>query len=216
MSNIDEILNEKFGFTKNLPSNKQPNPSDMHDWVTERNGRGSYTAGGHPMEKYRDEVKAMLHALDTGDQSILERTIDFEALKRLAKKHGLKSNLSDAFVLIQEQIDDKRYDDAIDTWNSIQKEIPWWFLGMVGKNEPDNKGNVKELPEEEKEALTNLRDIMDKIQDVSGKEFKRASEGTPDKYKKTEAEKNLDSVRKKAGIKKTENLNKKPEEELGK
>lgn len=215
MSKLDEILNEKFGFTKNLPSNKQPNPADMHDWVTNRNGRGSYTAGGHPMEKYREEVKAMLHSLDTGDQAILERSIDFEALKRLAKKHGLKSTLSDAFVTIQNQIDEKRFDEAIESWNNIQKEIPWWFLGMVGKNEPDNAGNVKALPEEDKEALTNLRDVMDKIQDVSGKEFRRAAEGTPDKDKKTEAHKTLDKVRKKAGIKKTENLNKKPEE-LGK
>jgi hypothetical protein len=209
MSKIDQILNEKFGFTKNLPSNKQPNPADMHDWVTNRNGRGSYTAGGHPMEKYREEVKAMLHALDTGDQALLERAIDFEALKRLTKKHGLKSTLADGFNTIQASLDSKKYDEAIEAWNNVRKEIPWWFLGMVGKREPDNEGNVRELPEDEKEALTNLRDVMDQIKDVSGKEFKRAADGTPKQTQSTEAKKNLDKARKDAGIKKEEDLNKK-------
>lgn len=216
MSRIEEILNEKFGFTKNLPSNKQPNPADMHADVTERNGRGSYTAGGHPMEKYREQVKAMLHALDTGDQAILERAIDFEALRRLTKKHGLKSTMSDAFNTIESQLKSKDYDEAIATWNEIKKEIPWWFLGMVGKNEPKNDGNVRDLPEEDKEALVNLLDVMDTIKDVSGKEFKRANSNSPKQTKDTQAKKNLDKVRKDAKIDKTENLKKKPENEVGK
>lgn len=196
MSKIEEILNEKFGFTKNLPENKQPTPARMHDWVTDKNGKGSETPGGHPMEKYRQHIKALLGALDTEDESILENAIDWVALKRLAHKHGLKSTFTDAIDVIQAELDTKSPDmkKIKAEWEKVQADVPFWFLGAVGSNSPNK--DKKELADEDKAALTNLRDVMDKISEVSGKEFKRAAKGTPDASKKTGAEKTVDELRK--------------------
>jgi hypothetical protein len=79
-------------------------------------------------------------------------------------------------------------------WEKIQNDVPFWFLGAVGTNSPNK--DKKELEEEDKAALTNLRDIMDKIAEVSGKEFKRAAKGTPDDSKETDAEKTVKQLRK--------------------
>ena len=192
---IDEMLNEKFGFTKMLPSLQAPD-AQMHSFVTDRNGRGSATAGGHPMEEYRNHIKALLGALSTEDQGLLENAIDWNALKRLANKHGLKSTFTDALTVIQTEFETKKPDleKIKKEWETIQDTVPFWFLGMVGKDIPKN--TPKKLPEDEKEALTNLKDVMDKISQISGKEFKRASSNTPDDSKTTQAEKNIDKIKK--------------------
>lgn len=214
MSDFKELLNEKFGFTKNLPPNKQPTPARMHDDVTDRNGRGSYTSGGHPMEKYRNNLKVLLNALDTETESIVENTVDWERIKRLGKKYSLPNTFVNTVEEIQAEYDKKTPDIEIlkEKLEELKKDIPYWFLGRIGTDVPNDP---RELEEEDKESLTNLRDIMDKIKDVSGKEFKRANENSPT-YEKTEAHKTLDKFRSDRKIDKTEDINKKPENELGK
>jgi hypothetical protein len=211
---FEQLLNEKFGFTVDLPENKQPSPARMHDDVTTRNGKGSKTPGGHPMEKYREVVKAILGHIDTEGQAILENSIDWIALKRLANKHGLKSTFTDAIDFLEAESKKKKpnAEEMLKKWEETKKNVPYWFLGMVGKK--NEKGEKEELPEHDKKNITNLFDIMDKVREISGKEFERAAKGTP-KGEKTQAEKNLDKARKEHKIEKIEERNKKPENEVG-
>lgn len=214
MAKIDDILNEKFGFTKDLLPNKQPTPARMHDYVTDRNGRGSYTAGGHPMEKYRQYIKTMLNAVDTETESILENAVDWIALKRLANKHGLSKSIINSIDTIQLELENKSPDltKVVEEFEKIKNDIPYWFLGMAGTDYPNTP---RKLEEEEKEALTNLRDIMDKVSEVSGKEFERANKNGPVSTTDTNAKKVLDDFRSKRDVEKTENLDKKPDYETG-
>lgn len=215
---IEQILNEKFGYTKNLPPNDQPTKARMHDGPTDRNGRGSANAASHPMEKYREHVKAMLGALDTEQQSILENAVDWVALKRLANKHGLKSSFTDAVDVIKDQFDSKSPDKELikAKWDEIQGSVPFWFLGHVGKEENNENKSPKKLEDQDKKNIVNLFDVMNKIRETSGKEFRRTAKDTPKPAEKTEAHKNLDKARTSAKIDKVEDVSKKPETEVGK
>jgi hypothetical protein len=205
MSNIRTLIQEKFGYTKDLPP-----VNDMHNDVTE--GKKPQPSA-HPLEEFRKTIKLLMGATTTEEDGIIENAIDFSALHRLANKHAFAPAFINHLNTIQVEIkkDKKsRDEDAIKAaWDAIRKDIPYWFVGLL----PPKKG--EDLPEEDKKNITNLLKVMDKINSESEKAGKEAAKETEHADRKTEAKKNLDAARKSAGMDKEsgseKKLNKEPE-----
>lgn len=187
---IRKILQEKFGYTTNLPPLTR-----MHDDVTE--GKEPQPSA-HPLEKFRGTIKAILGATTTEQDGILENAIDFSALHRLANKHGFAPEIIKNFSVIELEIKKpkaKRDKDAIvNAWNAVKNKIPHWFMGLITPKD----GEV--LPDLDKKNITNLLTVMDKINKESEKAGKEAAKETEHAGRDTQAKKNLDKARKDAGI----------------
>lgn len=207
MSDIRKLIQEKFGFTKDLPS-----LSDMHKDAT---ADKEPVPAAHPLEKFRNVIKALMGSTTTEEDGILENAIDFTALQRLANKHGFGPSLLNSFNIIElemkKPVKGRDTDLINNTWNSVKKEIPFWFMGLIAPK----KG--EELEEFDKKNITNLLTVMDKINKVSEKAGKENAKDTGTNERKTEAKKNLDDAKKgngdalkDAGSEKK--LNKEPEE----
>jgi len=186
MANIRKVLREKFGFTTNLPDIK-----DMHDGPAEKTGRHGKGAAFQSVEKYREVIKTLMGHKTTEKAGKIEDIVDFAALTRLANKHGLAQNVMVPLGVIEVEIGKKGKLDrkaVIQAWTEVQKHIPFWFLGLLPHKE--------EMPEEDKKNLTNLLDLMDKINKNSEKEGKAAAKDTEHAGRDTAAKKNLDKARK--------------------
>lgn len=209
MSQIRKLIQEKFGYTTNLP-----NITDMHSDVTDRNGRGGENPAYLPVEEYRKVIKHLMGATTTEEDGIVEDALDFTALHRLANKHAFAPAFLSSLNTIQVEVTKpkaKRDREAIvKAWTEIKDSVPFWFLGLL----PNHKN--EELPEEDKKLLTNLRDMMDEFNKNGEKEGKAAAKDTEHAGRDSEAKKNLDKARKSAGIKDDagKDLSKKPENEV--
>lgn len=209
MSNIRKVIQEKFGFTTNLPPVKR-----MHDDVTERNGKGGKNPAYLPVEEFRKVVKALMGATTTEQDQEIENVVDFVALHRLANKHGFGPQFISHLNTIQVEIEKpkgKRDREAIMAeWKQIQKNVPFWFLGLLPHKEA--------MPEEDKKNLANLLDIMAEINKESEKAGKEAAKATEHAGRDTQAKKNLDKARKEHDVDtdaaSEKKLKKKPETEI--
>lgn len=210
MSDIRKLIQEKFGYTKDLPS-----LSKMHD---DANADKKVVPAAHPLEEFRNVIKALMGATTTEQDGILENAIDFTALHRLASKHGFSPKMLNSFNTIELEIKKpvkSRDSELINkTWNEVKKEIPFWFMGLL----TPKKG--EELEEFDKKNISNLLTVMEKINKESEKAGKEAAKDTEHQDRKTEAKKNLDAAKKDAGIENKEagsekKLNKEPEEVKG-
>lgn len=188
---IKQLIQEKFGYTKDLPP-----VSEMHNDVTD--GKKPQPSA-HPLEEFRKTIKLLMGATTTEEDGLLENAIDFTALHRLANKHAFAPAFISHLNTIQTEIkkDKKtRNDEAIlEAWNTIKKDIPYWFMGLL----PPKKDET--LEETDKKNITNLLKVMEKINDKSAKAGKELAKDTEHADRKTAAKKNLDDARKEAGIK---------------
>lgn len=186
MSDIRKLIQEKFGFTKDLPS-----LSDMHK---DADADKKPVPAAHPLEKFRNVIKALMGSTTTEEDGILENAIDFTALQRLANKHGFGPSLLNSFNIIELEMKKPvkgRDTDLINkTWDGVKKEIPFWFMGLIAPK----KG--EDIEEYDKKNITNLLTVMDKINKVSEKTGKEAAKETEVSDRKTEAKKNLDDAKK--------------------
>jgi hypothetical protein len=209
MSNIRKLMQEKFGYTTNLPS-----ISDMHKDVTDRNGRDGKNPAYLPVEEFRKVIKHLMGATTTEEDGQVEDALDFTALHRLANKHGFAPEFLKSLNTIQLEVAKPKAKrdrkTIIAEWEKIKDTVPFWFLGLL----PNHKN--EELPEEDKKLLTNLKDMMDEFNKNSEKEGKAAAKDTEHAGRDTEAKKNLDKARKDADIKDDagKDLGKKPENEV--
>lgn len=207
MSDIRKLIQEKFGYTKDLPS-----LSKMHD---DANADKKAVPAAHPLEEFRNVIKALMGATTTEQDGILENAIDFTALQRLANKHGFSKQLLNSFNIIELEIKKplkSRDSELINkTWSEVKKDIPFWFMGLL----TPKKG--EELEEFDKKNIANLLTVMDKINKESEKSGKEAAKNTEHQDRKTDAKKNLDAAKeisdKEAGSEKK--LKKEPEEVKG-
>jgi hypothetical protein len=187
MSKIRKVIQEKFGYTTNLPTN-----NEMHDDVTERNGKDGKNPAYLPVEEYRKVIKALMGHLSTEDEGKIEDTVDFTALHRLANKHGFAPLVMNHLNTIQVQLEKpsgKRDRKAIlAAWKEVQENIPFWFLGLLPHKE--------EMPESDKKNLANLLDIMAEINKVSAKVGKENAKDTEHAGRDTAAKKALNKARK--------------------
>lgn len=210
MSDIKTLIQEKFGYTKDIPP-----ISELHNDVTD--GKKPQPSA-HPLEEFRKVIKLLMGATTTEEDGLLENAIDFTSLHRLANKHGFAPTFISHLNTIQTEIkkDKKSRDDTIiiEAWNAIKKDIPYWFMGLLPPKKDES------LEETDKKNITNLLNVMDKINKKSEQAGKEAAKDTEHADRKTAAKKNLDAARKDAGISDKEagsekKLNKKPDEVQG-
>jgi hypothetical protein len=189
MANIRKVLQEKFGYTTNIPSNRELHAGPNEDKKTQ-------PAGWQPVEEYRKVIKALMNHLSTEDAGKLEDLVDFASLRRLANKHGIEREMLAHLNTIELEFDKPKakMDKAVvmAAWKEIQENVPFWFLGLLPHKE--------EMPEEDKKNLANLMEIMAEINKISKKAGEEAAKDTEHAGRDTAAKKNLDKARKKHDV----------------
>lgn len=183
-----KLLQEKFGYTADV--DKLAKDSDEPTKGKEPQ------KSAHPLEKYRNAIKHILGATTTEEDAKLEHSIDFDALIRLANKHGLSAQIIANLNNIKSEFDkpvSKQDEDAILAWwEEIKENIPYWFLGLLSVKEEQSK--------EHEDAVTSLLDVMAKFNKESEKAGKEFSKNTEHASTDTKARKALEKALKDAGI----------------
>jgi len=216
MTSTRKLIQEKFGFTSNLPNHN----NRMHDDVTVRNGKGSANPAYLPVEEFRKNIKLLMGATTTEEDENLKKALDFRMLRRLAKKYDV--GIEEDIDLLEKAFEKHDRNLISREWERIKDKMPFWFVGMLSANiragQQVNAGKEnEELPENDKAALVNLWDAMEAINDESDKHGKEWAKNTPRADRDTQAAKNLQKAKKDAGIpdKAPHDLDKKPENEIG-
>lgn len=210
-----KILQEKFGYTTNLPNDV----NRLHDDVTDRNGKGGKNPAYLPVEEFRKQIKLLMGATTTEEDANLKDALDFRMLHRLFEKYGM--NVKDDLDLLEKAFEKRDKNLISRAWTRISDKIPYWFLGMLtanmGPGDATKAGN-EELPENDKAALVNLLDIMKAVNDEAEKQGKESAKNTPKADRDTKAASNLKKSKSSAKIpdKAPHDLDDKPENELGK
>ena len=144
-----KLLQEKFGYTADLKT-------VVKDGYPVSSDKKEPQKSAHPMEKFRNVIKVILGATDTEQDTELERAIDFDALFRLATKHGLAPMVLTNLETIKTEINkpkSKRDKEVISTaWEGVKDNIPYWFLGVLPSKDDEKQ--------EDKELVTQLLDVM--------------------------------------------------------
>lgn len=184
MSKIRQLIQEKFGYTTNLP--KYPK---NHEDVTERNGRDGKNPAYKPVEAFRQVIKHLMGATNTEEEGKIENAIDFTALKRLANKYAFApafvSNLNVMQLEIEKPDGKKDREKIAKAWNEIKEKVPYWFLGLLPKKDGEP------LPEDDKKKLTNLMEIMAEFNKEGEKRHKEFAGDTEHAGREADARKNL-------------------------
>lgn len=186
---IRNLIKEKFGYTTDMKkvtsdgyptSGKEPQKS------------------AHPMEKFRNVIKAVLGATTTEQDGILENVVDFNSLFRLANKHGLApiiiNNLKELQVEIEKPKTKRDRDVILKLWTEIKDTIPYWFLGLLAVDEKE------EMAEDDKQNITKLLNYMTQFNKDSEKAGKENAKETEHAGRDTQAKENLNKARKDAKI----------------
>lgn len=194
-----QIIQEKFGFTSNLPNNTER----LHDDVTERNGKGGKNPAYLPVEQFRKQIKLLMGATTTEEDGVLEDVLDARVLRRVLEKTSTIDGAEDDLQALELGFEKKDKSLISAAWARLQDKIPYWVLGMLGQYAgPGDAAKVgnEDLPENDKEALSNFIELMNTFNADGEKHGKEAAENTPKSDGKTGAEKNLDKAKKEAGI----------------
>lgn len=213
-----QLMREKFGFTTNLPDVKR-----LHDDVTTRNGKDGNNPAYLPVEKFRKKIKLLMGMTTTEEDGVLEDMLDFRMLQRLFDKYGMPEQAQADLELLQKGFERNDNNLISKAWHDLKDHLPYWFLGMLGQYV--SPGDIaaednEELPENDKEALVNLWDIMKAFNDDAEKQGKEFAKNTPHAGRDTEAKSNLNKAKKNSDLssdhKAPSDLDDKPENELGK
>jgi len=192
-----KILQEKFGFTSNLPNSNYR----LHDDVTDRNGKEGKNPAYLPVEEFRKQIKLLMGMTTTEEDMNLKDALDFRMLRTLCSKTGI--DVEEDIATLEKAFEKRDKNLISKSWNLIKDKLPFWFLGMLTANTSPGKAmseKNEELPENQKEALKNIIDVMEKINKESEKQGKAAAKNTPKGDEKTQAEKNLEKSRKSADM----------------
>lgn len=164
---IKSIIREKFGYTADLKELGKKGGEPTEGKVPQ--------PSAHPMEKFRNVIKAVLGATNTEQDAKIENLIDFNALLRLASKHGLNETIIANLKNIQSEVDKPKNkqdrDVIVKLWTEVKDTIPYWFLGLLPVKE--------DASDEEKLVLTNLIQYMNHFNDESEKFGKEKAKETP-------------------------------------
>lgn len=186
---VRKLIQEKFGFTTNLPTVNQ-----MHNDVTE--GKKPQPSA-HPMEEYRKVIKALMGSTTTEEDGLIEDSVDFSALHRLANKHGFApavlNQLNTIAVEIKKPKAQRDRDSIVNAWAEVKEHVPYWFMGLL----PPKKEQLDDL---DKKNIKNLHVLMAKYNKESEKNGEDKAKATEHASRDTQAKDNLDKARKDAKI----------------
>lgn len=210
-----KLLQEKFGYTSNLPNHN----NRLHDDVTDRNGQGGKNPAYLPVEEFRKQIKLLMGSTTTEEDENIKDVLDFRMIHRLFDKAGIQ--VKDDLDLLEKAFEKKDKNLISRAWSRIKDKTPYWFMGMLTANVGPGKGMAvgnEELPENDKAALINLMDVMEAINAEAEKQGKEASKDTPEADRNTNAASNLKKAKSKASVpdKTPHDLDKKPKNEVGK
>lgn len=188
MANIKQLINEKFGYTTNLPD-----LSKMHADVQDREKATEVKKADHPLEKYRNEIRALMGSM--GPDEMIERMIDFAKMESLGKKYDLAPQYFESLAIMQAELKlakTKQDRNKInDEWEKIKSTVPYWFFGMLGSAAKDRK-----METTDENDVKQLLQWMDEFNKEGKKEHEAMAKGSPDGKQKSQAEKNLDKAKK--------------------
>lgn len=167
IATVRTLIQEKFAYTaddKQIIKDGEPVASDKKE----------PQKSAHPMEKFRKVVKSILGATTTEEDAEIENVIDFEALFRLATKHGLAPTVLTNLEVIKVELGKskkKRDSDVIsNAWALVKENIPYWFLGVLPSKD--------DAAQEDKQLVTQLLDVMSYFNKESEKAGKENTKNT--------------------------------------
>jgi hypothetical protein len=215
ISSTRKLIQEKFGYTTNLPNHN----NRMHDDVTDKNGKEGKNPAYLPVEEFRKQIKLLMGATTTEEDERLKDVLDFRMLHRLFEKNGIQAK--DDIDLLEKSYEKGDKNLISQAWLSVKDKLPFWIIGMLTANNGPGAAMAKDndkLPENDKKALVNLFDVMEAVNKEAKKQGKDASKNTTHVTRDTQAATNLKQAKSSAKIedKAPHDLNKKPENELGK
>ena len=187
---IKQLIQEKFGFVTDMKklTKKLDDPTE---------GKAPQKSA-HPLEKFREFIKLALGATTTAQDGQLENLVDLNSVIRLANKYALSGEVITNLKNIQAEFDKPKtkrdYQVVATLWDDTKDKIPYWFLTLM----PNNR--KEEMTEKDKLDVTNLFNYMAHFNKVSEKAGKELAKNTEHADTDTAAKKNLDKVRKGAGI----------------
>ena len=195
ISRLKGLLLEKFGYTTNLPDTKR-----LHDDVTDRNGKGLNNPAYQPVDNFRQKIRLLMGVTTTEEDNVLKDVLDFQLLNRIFKKSSVSDKAVELLDILEKACQKNDKNLISKTWMDLKDALPYWMMGMMmqytGPGTEAAKDNDK-LPENDKEALHNLSDVMDAFNKASEKKGKEFTKDTPKASTDTQAKKNLAKAKKK-------------------
>ena len=185
---------EKFGYTTNLPDVKR-----LHDDVTDKNGKGLNNPAYQPVDNFRQKIRLLMGVTTTEEDNILKDVLDFQLLNRIFAKASVSDKAVELLDVLEKACEKNDKNLISKTWLDLKDALPYWMMGMLmqytGPGDAAAKDNDK-LPENDKEALHNLMEVMDAFNKASAKKGKEFTKDTPKASTDTAAKKNLDKAKK--------------------